>query len=282
MVEWKGQRLSVFADGTPLIQVLAEVARRTGLEVRAVDGLRQTVYSHFAGSPLREGLIRLLANVNYALVEVAPSPRGGGHLVVVVIGGSASLPAQPPPPAKDQTLTTPPPAPDTPEDVAARLHDAAKHGNLAPLRRAATSGDRIAQAVALQLLAQHSPLDADSLAAAAARSSDLNRRLNALQVLADIDSSVAVNALGAALDDPNAVVRQSAVMGLLGQTGPHAVGFLTQATCDRDASIRILALDFLAQRGPEGAAGLAFALKSADPQVSARARELLDQMSAAQ
>ena len=280
-VEWNQEQLSVFADGAPLVEVLAELARRTGLELRGISDLKQGAYAHFAGLPLREGVMRLLANVNCAILENTTGPAGKTQLVVVVIGGTSGVRTVGPR-REETTAVKAPSVSEASPELLAGLQRAAKDGDSSALRKAAANGDRVAQAVALQLLSRLDPDQASALAATAARSPDLNRRLNSLQVLGDLDSPVAAQALGAALDDPNAVVRQAAVMGLIGQSGPDAAGFLVQASRDRNASIRRLALDFLAQRGPLGENALASALNGNDPQVSPQARELLEQTSARQ
>ena len=74
-VEWEEGRLSVVAEMTPLSEILREVSRRTGLEVRGLEGLQEKVSARFSGLSLREGLEKLLARVNYVLLEEI-SPQG--------------------------------------------------------------------------------------------------------------------------------------------------------------------------------------------------------------
>ncbi|HXR36504.1 MAG TPA: HEAT repeat domain-containing protein [Candidatus Binataceae bacterium] len=277
LVDWQQERLSVSAHGAPLARVLLEVARRTGLELRGASVLKRNTDVHFSGLLLRDGLKQLLASVNSAIVETPSGFQTKRHLIVVVLAGPS-----------DQRTVQSNPGPDahqglsvaeTGPQLLARLHRAADARDLDALRKAAANGDRVAQAVALQLLSRLDPDQAGSLAAAASRSPDLNRRLTSLQVLGNIDSAAAVQALGAALSDSNTAARQAAVMGLIGQSSPEAVTFLTQALQDRDASVRMLALDFLAQRSPDA---LASAAGSGDLAISARARQLLRDTAAQQ
>ncbi|MGO9058636.1 MAG: HEAT repeat domain-containing protein [Candidatus Binataceae bacterium] len=247
LVDWQQERLSVSADGAPLARVLLEVARRTGLELRGASVLRRNADVHFSGLPLRDGLKKLLASVNSAIVETPSGPQTRRHLIVVVLAGPSDWQTNVQSNAgadahEGQSVA------ETGPQLLARLHRAAEERDLDALRKTAANGDRVAQAVALQLLSRLDPDQAESLAAAASRSPDLNRRLTSLQVLGDIDSEAAVRALGAALSDSNTAARQAAVTGLIGQSSPDAVTFLTQALEDRDASVRMLALDFLAQK----------------------------------
>ena len=281
-VRWQQERLSITADGVPLAGVLQEVARQTGIEVRGIETIRRQAHIRLSDLPLPQGLSRLLANVNYALMEGAIGSHGEEHLVVIVLGDSSQRTVRAP--VSDQTLSKQVSlsADENAIKEADKLNQAAESGDLRALRRAAARGDSSAQAVALQLLSRSDPKRAKALAIAAATSRDLDSRLSGLQVLCDIDGPDATAALGAALKDPALSVRQAALMGLLGQTQPNTVELLVEATKDRDPSIRIQALEFLSQRGAEGEAGLTLALSSPETEVRSRARELLDQMNAAQ
>jgi hypothetical protein len=278
-VQWQQERLTVVAEGVSLARVLREVVRQTDLQVRDMAGIQREVRIHFSGLSLRPAVTRLLAGTNYALIDGPAGLRGQRKLMVLIVGDSSNAIAQRHRSLGNPTVTAVKQV--SAEDAikeAGRLREAAQSGDGGALRHAATDGDPVAQAVALQLLASSDPEQAGKLAAIAARSPDLNRRLGGLQVLAGVDTPDAQNALGAALKDPELVVRQAAVIGLLGQTDPGTVQLLVQATADPDQSIRMQALEFLSQRGAEGASGLTSALGSSDPQVRSRAQELLGQM----
>src|SRR2546427_5052010 len=83
-VEWKAGRLSVRAENTALSEILREVARQTGLEVRGHEGLQEEVSVRFADLPLDEGLQKLLDRVN-SLVIGEPSPQGKPRPVLGVV-----------------------------------------------------------------------------------------------------------------------------------------------------------------------------------------------------
>src|SRR5271166_6672518 len=65
-VSWHQDRLSVDGIGTPLTQVLVEIARQTGLRVSGADSLNQRTRARFSGLPLTQALARLLTGVNFA------------------------------------------------------------------------------------------------------------------------------------------------------------------------------------------------------------------------
>lgn len=73
-VVWKDDRLSVVAERVSLSQVLGEIARETGLEIRCGhEVLKRKVSANFSRVSLLEGLNDLLGPLSYALLEKAPS-----------------------------------------------------------------------------------------------------------------------------------------------------------------------------------------------------------------
>src|SRR5713101_8514499 len=65
VVHWRNQRLSVESAGAPVVQILAEVARQTGLRVEGADSLRRPASAYFGNLSLGESLSQLLANANF-------------------------------------------------------------------------------------------------------------------------------------------------------------------------------------------------------------------------
>lgn len=274
-VEWKAKRLTVIAESVPLSDLLSEISRQTGLEVRGATGLNRIVSARFSDLPLGDAVARLLPGTSFAMME-SPAPDGAKHLTVIILGGSPN--GGEPAAAKDAAPAAPTSKPVTRLD---RVYDRAEEGDWDALRKAASGskGDPAAQNAALQLLANHDPDQATNLAIAATRSNDQSRKLVGIQNLAELDSPAAAQALGATLSDPDAGVRESAVASLMGQTGPDSVAALSQALNDPDDNIRMMALDLLAQRGSDGEASLStLALHNTDPHVRTHARELLDEL----
>lgn len=94
-VEWKEGHLSVIAEETPLSEILREVARQTGMEIRGLEVLQERVSVNFAGLSLREGLQKL--NVD-SIVVWARLPEGGTRPVRALVlrqGGRPPLTAIP-------------------------------------------------------------------------------------------------------------------------------------------------------------------------------------------
>lgn len=278
-VEWRQERLSVDAKEVPLAEVLAVVSARTGLQVRGLALLKGKANVHFIGLDLPGGIKALLPDINYALAA------GGG-----AAGYALSITSDHSPEALAETAAAHA-REDTPEALAGagyvpesykKLYHWAHHGDLTALREAATDGDAATQAIALKLLAKQRPDQAAEVAASAVHSPEPGRRLNGVQALRELNSPVSVGALGAALEDPDIGVRQAAVLGLMGQTSPEAIRWLGQALRDSEASIRLLALQLLAEKGADGASSVGIALQSPDPVLREKARQVLEQISAAE
>jgi hypothetical protein len=102
-VEWKQGRLGVRAEQASLSQVLGEIARRTGLEIRGKVAANRKVSAAFSNVSLREGLHKLLGPTNYALLEKgAPSVGGAPTPFALVllpqgVGTSAEVKTEPKP-----------------------------------------------------------------------------------------------------------------------------------------------------------------------------------------
>lgn len=276
-VEWKEARLSVIAEKTPLTRILREVARQTGLEVRDLGGLEETISIRFSSLPLGEGLRKLLADVDYVLVEETSPERGTRPALALIFGRRATLPSTSRT-AERAKLGGDAAAEKEPGDRLAALYAFAEQGDGEALRAAASDPDPTLQASALDLLAHQDPGEAATLAAAASRDTNLARRLIGLQALGQLDDPLAMQTLGEALTDGDLGVREYAVRGLMGQTASYVALLLTQALQDPAPSIRVLALEALASRGAESGEALNSALNTVDPLVRSRASELLKQM----
>ena len=287
VVEWNAGRLSVSADDMPLSQVLRELSRRTGIEVHGLEGLQERVSVRFANLPLREGLERILAHHDYAMLGDLSALGGEQSATLVVLG----LPAVPggegtgpkgdaadqvaPPSAAGMGSESEPMAEPDPAERAAALHALPRDGNADPLRAALLDPDPGVQAIAYQALAERDPHEAAALAVEASRSTNLSRRLSGLFALAQLDDPVALAALEQSMTDGDDGVREYAVNALSAQSSPEATFALTRALGDPSPVVRILALEALASRGGDGQEAVRAALQSGDPLLRTRAAELL-------
>ena len=287
VVEWNAGRLSVSADHTPLAQVLREVASRTGIEVHGLDRLRERVSVRFANLPLREGLDKILAHQDYAMLGDVSAQGGDQSATLVVLGQPAAAHREgtwpegqaaeqvAPSSAEGMASESEPMAEPDPAERAAALHALPREGNADALRAALLDPDPGVQAIAFQGLAERDPHEAATLAVEASRSNELSRRLSGLFALGQLDDPIALPALEQSLTDGDDGVREYAVNGLSAQSSPEATLALTRALGDPSPVIRILALEALASRGGDGQEAVRSALQSGDPLLRARAAELL-------
>jgi hypothetical protein len=101
-VQWKNGRLSLSAEQVSLAQVLREVSRKTGMEVRGSAFLPGgKVSQQFTDLPLDEGLKRLLRTTNYALIQQRTSGDAShgtrSKVILVVIAQGKETGASPSP-----------------------------------------------------------------------------------------------------------------------------------------------------------------------------------------
>jgi hypothetical protein len=248
-VEWHQDRLGVDADHVPFRELLAAVARRTGLEFRGLALLEGTASVRFANRTLRDGLEALLAPYDYAVVEEQASGDNGRRVMVIIVGRRAdpdfgtsahSMPGG--------VVTTSASDGSRGSDHYREVEQLAEQGDLEALREAAASGDLTTRALSMQRLAHHDPELARRIAIDAAGSEDTTERVLALQVLGGLDSVDAANALVVALADPEAAVRQAAVVGLMGQRSPVAARYLELALKDDTELVRLLSKSLVARK----------------------------------
>jgi len=245
-VSWRQDRLSVDSTGAPLTQVLAAIARQTGLRVSGADSLNQRTRARFSGLPLTQALARLLTGVNFAIIE---GPCAGGCPTTLVVLDNPSNKAVRPGQVGAALAARQPGGAIEAERRLDQVYAAAQAGDLEGLKQAAASKHNDAtQSMALDLLAQKDPGAAADLALTAAASSDLGDRVTGLQALAHVESPAAVRALGKALNDSDSGVKETALYGLAQQPDSDATRLMRQAAEDPNPSIQLLAKSLLAAR----------------------------------
>lgn len=244
-VEWKEGRLSVTAEETPLSQVLQEVARQTGLEARGLERLEEKVSVRFASLPLREGLQKLLASVNYVILE-KKSSQGDTRPVLVLASGrhtNVSLSRQGENPEEEPVME---------EDQGRRLtalYASAQQGDGEALQKALFDRDQVVQATAYELLAKQDPQKAVVVLLEATKSDEPGTRLQALQLLhqsGQADGTVTLSALDGALGDEDVTVKGYAVQALAERGTSEAMAYLYRALDDPDPSVRMMVVEIVA------------------------------------
>lgn len=88
-VQWTDKGLSVVAEGAPLAEVLTQVAARTRLEIRGLEKVQGNTWADFSDLPLREALKKLLATVNYAILEKPSGKLAAAQVQLVILGSVA-------------------------------------------------------------------------------------------------------------------------------------------------------------------------------------------------
>ena len=82
-VKWAGQRLTVRAAAAPLVDVVREVSRLTGVEVIGAEKLTGPISTEFTDLPLEEALARVLAQVNYAVKHEPAQPGAADRRIAI-------------------------------------------------------------------------------------------------------------------------------------------------------------------------------------------------------
>jgi hypothetical protein len=253
-VQWVTGRLTVRASNVPLVEVVDQVARATGMDVIGREKLTGRVSVEFANLPLVPALARLLVDVNYLVQERQTSPAGttasSSSLVLRIhsMDAAYTLPAD--------ALTGPIPVRALDQLVAAEAADVAETRE----QEAEDDPDvleerREDQLEASALVAQGAfgpNAHIESLIALMDSYND-EIRLEALKAIGTRPMPAALETLTTALGDEAWEVRNAAVE-ILGRAGDadsiRAVGDVLETSDDRDA--RIDALRVLALRGGAG------------------------------
>jgi hypothetical protein len=282
-VEWRAGGLSVRAEKVPLTQILQEIARRTGMEIRGLGGLQELVSVRFAGLPLQEGLQKL--SVNYAIVWKTFSQEDQRPVLALVFGPRALPPLQALPdeviPSIEGTEPEGEPMVEelrSPEEQLEILHALAGQGNEEALRKALFNDlDPPIQAAVLALLAEQNRQGAVTLLIDATKSDQPQKRLQALQLLyhtGQADERTVLSALSQALTDENIAVKGYALQALAAWGGIDALEYLRQAVHDPDPTIRLLVLQQVARQN-QGLPLLQEALADDDEAVRSLAASLV-------
>jgi hypothetical protein len=247
-VQWQEGRLSVVAENVPLSQILRKVTQQTGLQVQGREGLQEKVSVHFSDLSLSEGLQRLLAHVNYVIVEKQSSPVSHQPTLALVFGQRTTPDSQEEvKPVEELTALA-----DGQEGNLATLLAIIQQGRAEEVEKALHSAafapDANVQTLALETLAERDPQDAFRTMLMAVKAQDPATRLTALQVLSRYDT-VAFPALVEALSDEDTDVKGYAMQLLAQEKSPEALQALGQALRDPDPAFRQFALEIFAQLG---------------------------------
>lgn len=293
-VEYQNGRLSVSAEKVPLARILREVAHQTGLEIQGLESVEADVSVRFSGLPLRDGLLALLAHVNYILIKER-SQQGSTRPTRALVLGRAATP--PPETIPDEERAKPAGEIATQEEpggmLAALVADPHPSLRQWAVERLAEKGDEEAfirlletledenpevRQAALAGLGQYGWASMEPLKALLHREKDTEVRAAALHLLGQVGREEMVDLLRGMLADEDPQIRIAAVEALGFAGSSIATDALIGAAADADAGVRIAALRTLAlyvRDGPVRAI-VEQSLSDEEEAVQAHAADLLE------
>jgi HEAT repeat protein len=231
-VEWRQEQLSVTAEKVPLSEVIQSVASKAGIAVVELEEFRQEISVQLADVPLHDGLQRLLADVNYVLIESASGQEQRRPVLTVILGGRVQ--------SSSQKII---------DCVLADAVDISKgfteEDNETVLRRALDDPDPNSQALVLDLLVERDHENAVPVLVEGTQSSMPEVRLRAIDLLvsSQADDQTILSALGRGVNDEDRGIRSYAIRTLAQRGAPEGLAYLQAALVDPDPGTRILTLD---------------------------------------
>ncbi len=282
-VVWKAGRLTLTAENAPLSQILEELQRQTGLELRGANQLRGRISIHLSNVTLSDGLRALLQGCNYAIIDHLAVAKGGPRPYLYLFGyvanrhndvsnGVAKSTGKSGA-VKKQTELGEGRGQFVLVDGRAELFDEQA------LRKGVRDDDPDVQGRAVEALAQKNEGAALEELLAQSHSDQVASRLQALQILDQtrwVDEATVLSALEKALGDEDPSVRGFAIESLATRGGSVAMDYLSKALNDPDPSVRAMVVESVAQRD-EGLPLLQQAASDSDESVSTSAAALLKQ-----
>jgi hypothetical protein len=274
-VDWKDGRLSVRAEETPLADVLAEIARQTGVQILGAEDLRESLTLGFSNVALEDGLRRLLAGLSYVIVEPA-APQGkarpteiwllgrgrtGPGAVGATGGGDRGRDVGPLTAASDATAEHPPgarlrsfladPDPGIRRFAVERLGEVGEPWAFSRLVAALHDESAGVREKAVTALGEYGPEAVDPVMMLLQTETGLEVRVAAAELLGRFGGPPGVGLLEGMLVDSDPRLRRTAAQALARTGGAEASQALRTAALDQDATVRTAALDGLGIFGAE-------------------------------
>jgi hypothetical protein len=236
-IQLLGAELQLEAKQAPLVQILKEIADKTGVSIHYSVLPEAPVTATCAGSTVRQIMACLVAG-QVGLVAQDPQQDKPAEfwLLGSSVGNCQAVTLAPP--------TSREPVPTNAASSATQLEPNQEQSDalLAQLKKAKGMGSRVE---ALANLASGGKINDPNVRKAiedAITDKDAGIRAQAVATMANLDKGGAIGVLGQALQDSDASVRMTAVDNAAGN-----VELLEQALADADASVRNYAAAKLAQ-----------------------------------
>jgi HEAT repeats len=258
-VDYSGGKLSVTADHVQLSQVLQEVGKKTGLEVRGLSEAGKAVAVQFSAIPVSQAVQELLRGTNYVVFGSLGSSESVKAARVVIISAAAGAAI----------------------DIGTEIHTAqtaaaqAKHNTW---RGQLMSANPAEQDAGFREVVKMGPKEAYDALADVIANGDGVARLRALQFMdqdSQIDQSLVMGSLRDAINDQDSVLRDYAVQALGRHPGADSLDLLRQVYSDGDSTVRLDVIEAVSQR-TDARGLLQQAATDPDQAVSSLATELLN------
>lgn len=288
-------KLSVHAKGVPLVSLLDEVQRQTGVSFVGAAGLRAPISVDFTERPLPEALREILRRVNHVLLWTTGSRRSPQVSRVVVLASDASAAGSegrgdavsaPKPRSSDRASTRALTQLASDSDASARrwalqsLSGRTDPDTIGAARGALDDPDPQVREQALSALAYTEGVALRDIEDVLAREKVADVRIAAIRLLGEMTDEGRTEVLARLVQDRDPAVRIAVVEAMSRQDHPMASDILRRAAQDTEPSVRMAALSAIAYDVPGESARTTVerALKDGDANVRAMAEELMDSL----
>jgi hypothetical protein len=281
-VKWANERLTVSAANAPLIDVVREVSRLSGIEVVGAEKLSGSVSAEFRDLAPKQALDTLLTGVNYLITERPVAAGSRGRQLVVHVHSMAGTA-----PAAANTSRTAAPA-VAPLVVPALEALVAEEAETAAEEREEEEADpdldelRAAERAKVSELASAGAFgpeaNVSALITLAGDGHNHHVRLEAVKALGTRPMSTAVGALVRALGDEAWEVRSAAVDILGRATDAQSLAAVGGLLASDEREIQISALRVIALRADTRSADhvrTLLTMKDVEPEIVQAANQLL-------
>lgn len=244
-VEFSQGLLSVKARDVRLQDLLNEVARHSGIELRLYAPLDERVTRSFNELGLPQAIDRLLRGKSYTLQQAGDGSASMSSTLWVFGQGSrvgSELALELP-----RVATSPEDAFGNRLEVVAALAETGDEPDTAALASAIVDRSISVRYEAVHVLGEIGGATSTGLLEQALQDADTNIRTASIDALAEIGGEDSARALALALNDADPAVRENAVYALGDIGGATATELIEQAARDPDALVREVADEILSE-----------------------------------
>jgi hypothetical protein len=282
-VKWVDGRLSVAAHDVAIVDVLREIATKTGVEVVGLDRIHRSESIEFADERLVEGIKLVLEDLDFvmtirdpmALTTTPPAMRIWLAPESAAVDGTVN-PGEADPAARAE----PPPGGESDTEPLAETFAAASTEEIPEAQASDSDADPDLQSLEdSQFFDQAS----ESSVLQATTSQSPAVRARALEVLGPRDSPASADAFGIAMTDSDPAVSSRASALMADSNAPNVLENLGRLLSHSDPVVRFTALELLTRRGdPDSLAYLKAVVNDENDVVRTAAQQFAKQLSTAE